>query len=262
MIRHLRRIFSGQKAEDARRKELSELKENISQSFAKIKADNEEQKRWINHLHANHKDMHAKHSLLTEFHQNHERTHAKDVEHLNRWIQHLHDVQRKQEEDTKKLEDNISFAFEKYNTYLIDLFKTVHELKTAKETASADVTERLGMRLDVQERQDISSNIPFETVESENTAQEETFTDTPVKHYANVLTHSEKKIIGELCKTTHKLSYNDLAMLTNLSSSTIKNHICHIKNKAFPLEEMNDANGIKRYYVPENIKNVLLSKSI
>lgn len=258
MIRHIKRLFSKKKNEVSQ-KELQDLKTNISASFAKIKSDNEEQKRWINYLHTNHKEMNSKHSLLSEYQQNHERTHTKDVEHLNRWITHLQDVQKKHETDTKKLEENISFAFEKYNTYLIDLFKTVHELKIANETPS-NAQERLEPRLDVTTGSKVSSNIDVSSIDEQKTTLE--MTDSPVKHYANVLTRSEKKIIGELCNTKHKLSYKDLAMLTNLSSSTIKNHICHIKNKAFPIEELNDNNGIKRYYVPENIKNVLLSKTI
>jgi predicted transcriptional regulator len=83
-----------------------------------------------------------------------------------------------------------------------------------------------------------------------------------ISELSEKLTKSEKLIIAHLTNTNQKLSYKDLSMLMDVSTSTIKSHICNIKNKGFPLKETNEIGSIKRYYISENMKEILLSKTI
>ncbi|MFP4190203.1 MAG: helix-turn-helix transcriptional regulator [Candidatus Woesearchaeota archaeon] len=76
------------------------------------------------------------------------------------------------------------------------------------------------------------------------------------------MTRSEKRVLAELCKTELKLSYKDLAVTLEVSPNTAKNHMCHIRNKGFPIKEYDDAKGVKRFYVPDNMKKILLSKNV
>jgi biotin operon repressor/chaperonin cofactor prefoldin len=260
MIRHIKQLFSRKKS--VSKKELEYLKENIAYSFNTIRSDIEEQKKWINHLHSSHKDLHALSSVLDDKHKHHQRVHNKDIENLNKWVTHLHDSTKKQEDAMREMESNLSMAFEKYNQYLVDLYKIVMDLKTTNAQPSTDAHSRPETRLDAQVstqtaenyNQPIMSNQPLpESVDEEL---------SPLEKYSKILTRSEKNIIAEMCNTSQKLSYKDLAMVTNLSSNTVKNHICHIKNKGFPIHEKNDRSGIKRYFVPDNIRNVLLAKNM
>lgn len=260
MIRHIKKLFSSKKdISIVSKKELDSLKSNIMVSFSNIKQDSQEQKRWINHLYNNHKELESLQTMLKENHHSHEKTHLKDIDNINKWVTHLHETSKTQDENIKRLEENVANAFEKYNKYLIDLFKIVSELKNSQEDQAKNSVketqkrEKTSPRLELTEEQSYSEPETFDMEEEE---------ETPIKHYAKILTRAEKNVIAELCRTNQKLSYKDLAMLTNLSTSTIKNHICHIKNKSFPIKEANDRNGVKRYYVPENIKKVLLSKTM
>ncbi|MFW6230654.1 MAG: hypothetical protein ACOC32_01375 [Nanoarchaeota archaeon] len=252
MIRHIRKLFRPR--DQLAKKDLEKLKDNIAYSFSNMKGDIEEQKKWINYLHTNHKDLHASHQVLHGKHDHHQKIHHTDITNINRWIQHLHDTSRKQEEALQNLENNISQAFDKYNKYLVDLFRVVNDLSTTKQQTTIDVQTRPETRLDAQESashmQDYNSSMIFEDEKP------------PIEHYATILTRAEKNVLAELVNTSQKLSYKDIAMVSNLSANTVKNHVCHIKNKGFPIKELTDRNGIKRYFVPENIKKVLVTKRI
>lgn len=263
MIRHIKRLFS--RRNNVSKKDLEYLKENIAYSFNNMRKDIVDQKKWINHIHSGHKDLHALSNVLDEKYKHHQRVHNKDIDNLNKWISHLHETTKKQETAMREMEGNLSMAFEKYNQYLVDLYKVVMDLKTTNTQQSTDAQVRPSVRLDDQVvaqtqenyNQAIMTNQPLpEQVLPQNEDL------SPLEKYSKILTRSEKNIIAEMCNTSQKLSYKDLAMVTNLSSNTVKNHICHIKNKGFPIHEKNDRNGIKRYFVPENIRNVLVAKNI
>ncbi|MFW5852934.1 MAG: helix-turn-helix transcriptional regulator, partial [Nanoarchaeota archaeon] len=177
------------------------------------------------------------------------------------------DTSKKQNELLRDLENNISLAFEKYNKYLIDLYRVVSEIKENKTTyvsraqTSSDVYSRPETRLDDQKMIEERKNEEY-IYRKEEKEEQNKESKPPLEHYSDILTRSEKNILGELCNTSQKLSYKDIAVMTGVSSNTVKNHICHIKAKGFPIQEINDGNGIKRYYVSDNIRKVLLSKTI
>ena len=272
MIRHIRNLIRSRK-DDSLKRELSHVKENVIHSFSNIKKDIQEQKKWIDHLHSNHKQIDSLYSLLHDKHNHHQKIHARDVDNINRWISHLSETSKKQDAALKDLEANISLAFDKYNKYLIDIYRVVVDMKSGNNTQNLDdhgrVYGRLQTRLDDQNRLESKEN--YDSVitpasadkVSKATKKKDTNDEkAPLEHYSNVLTRSEKNILAELCNTSHKLSYKDLAVMTGVSSNTVKNHICHIKNKGFPIQETNDRSGVKRYFVQNNIKKVLLSKTI
>lgn len=280
MIKHIRNLIKSRK-DDSLKRELSHVKENVVRSFSNIKKDMEDQKKWIDHLHSNHKQIDSLYSLLHDKHNHHQKIHVRDIDNINRWIAHLNETSKKQEGALKELETNISLAFDKYNKYLIDIYRVVVDMKSKTPIQNLDAHgrahSRLQTRLDAQDElgrgesydgvitktgSELNS-IPVAVSDRKGAALKETKdVKAPLEHYSNVLTRSEKNILAELCNTSHKLSYKDLAVMTGVSSNTVKNHICHIKNKGFPIKETNDRSGVKRYFVQDNIKKVLLSKTM
>ena len=262
MIRHIKNFLSKRNSgnEEFLKKDLHSLKSNVSQSFLNMKQDMEYQKKWIEHLHSSHKQIDNLHSLLHDKHNHHQKVHAKDIENINKWIDHLHLSYKNQELALKDLERNVSVALENYNKYLVDIYRVVVDIKTnySNNTPISIVNGRQDERLDVKESYELESNNSIYESDSNQFESDR----PPLEHYSNVLTRSEKNILAELCNTSHKLSYKDLSMVTGVSPSTIKNHICHIKNKGFPIHEINDKSGVKRYFVQDNIKKVLLSKTM
>ena len=272
MIKHIKKLFmnNNTSAESHMKKDLTHFKDNVISSFSNLKKDMEYQRKWIEHLHSSHKQIDSLHSVLHDKHNHHQKVHARDIDNINKWISHLHDTSKRHESAIKELETNISLAFDNYNRYLIDVYKAVVDIKHKNNQNSDDhgrVYGRTQTRLDDQKMslEDKNHNgvitKKVEALKGGQLSDERTEKPT-LEHYSEVLTRSEKNILAELCNTSQKLSYKDLAVMTGVSSNTVKNHICHIKNKGFPIKEQNDRNGIKRYFVQDSIKKVLLSKTI
>ena len=73
---------------------------------------------------------------------------------------------------------------------------------------------------------------------------------------------TEKAILWILLNTDMNLSYEDLAAMLGKEKSTIRGQINAIKQKSETLiQETIEANGKKRLYVPENIKEQMLKKT-
>jgi predicted transcriptional regulator len=70
----------------------------------------------------------------------------------------------------------------------------------------------------------------------------------------------ERAIVWVLLNTDEKLSCEDISVLTNKDKSTIRGQLNSIKNKSEILEEAMEKNGKKRYFIPEKMKELLLSK--
>jgi len=70
----------------------------------------------------------------------------------------------------------------------------------------------------------------------------------------------ERAIVWVLLNTDEKLSCEDISVLTNKENSTIRGQLNSIKNKSEILEEAIEKNGKKRYFIPEKVKELLLSK--
>ncbi|MFP4117811.1 MAG: helix-turn-helix transcriptional regulator [Candidatus Woesearchaeota archaeon] len=265
MIDKLRNIFNRRK-EEKMSKELTSLKSNVLQSFRHIKKDMDEQKRWIEFLHSNHKELKDGHSVLHDKHNHHQEVHAKDIDNINRWVNHLHEVSKDQEKYMKDLEKSITMAFERYNKYLVDLYRIIAEKTQRIDEGGADhgrPQTRLGAQGGNMEDQNYNKNIIQEKYEKRQERHNED-NDNPksLSYYSEALTRSEKRVLAELCKTDLKLSYKDLAVTLEVSPNTAKNHMCHIRNKGFPIKEYDDAKGVKRFYVPDNMKKILLSKNV
>lgn len=75
------------------------------------------------------------------------------------------------------------------------------------------------------------------------------------------LTMMERGIVWALVNSETKLSYEDLAIVLGKDKSTIRGQINMIKQKCNGLiEESREANGKKRVYIPEEMRQIILKK--
>lgn len=75
------------------------------------------------------------------------------------------------------------------------------------------------------------------------------------------LTLMERGIVWALVNAETKLSYEDLAIVLGKDKSTIRGQINMIKQKCEGLiEESREANGKKRVYIPEEMRQIILKK--
>ena len=73
---------------------------------------------------------------------------------------------------------------------------------------------------------------------------------------------TERAILWVLLNTDMRLSYDDLAAMLGKERSTVRGQINSIKQKSEGLlEEVVEANGKKRVYIPEEIKEKMLKKT-
>lgn len=73
------------------------------------------------------------------------------------------------------------------------------------------------------------------------------------------LTVMERAIVWALLNADMRLSYEDLAALLGKDKSTIRGQINTIKQKSDGLiEEFREANGKKRLFIPENMRNMVI----
>jgi predicted transcriptional regulator len=76
------------------------------------------------------------------------------------------------------------------------------------------------------------------------------------------LTTAERELLFIFIESSQKLTYKDLSVNYGRSPSTIKNMVLRLKSKGLPLIEVADADGVKRYYLEEHMKKLLVSKKI
>jgi predicted transcriptional regulator len=75
------------------------------------------------------------------------------------------------------------------------------------------------------------------------------------------LTVMERAIVWALLNSEMKLSYEDLSVMLGKNKSTIRGQINAIKQKSEGLiEESSEANGKKRVFIPEEMKQIILKK--
>jgi biotin operon repressor len=253
MIRLIKKFLGTD--EDSLEKDINSLKKNVKASFNNLKEDIKKQKDWINHLYKSHNTLSHMHHSIKSDHANHKNTHNKDIDNINKWITHLHKNQGDYDKAFRSLETSVRSAFNTYNKYLIDIYQVVHELK-------GDIKEHKEETKSVSKQTIIENNNNHNNIQIEEKKHTENKKDFLLSDLSKKLTRSEKILIATLTNTDKKLSYKDLSVILNLSVSTIKNHVCSIKNKGFPLMEYNDDGNIKRHFISENMRKILLSKHI
>lgn len=76
------------------------------------------------------------------------------------------------------------------------------------------------------------------------------------------LTLMERAIVWALVNSETKLSYEDLSVVLGKDKSTIRGQINTIKQKSEGLiEESREANGKKRVYIPEEMRQIILKNA-
>ena len=99
-----------------------------------------------------------------------------------------------------------------------------------------------------------------QTADYKQTAVEGVQTGVQMGFLSNLST-MERAIVWVLLNTDMKLSCEDIAAILNKEKSTIRGQINAIKQKSEGMiEEAIEKNGKKRYFVSEDVKDMLLSK--
>ena len=164
-----------------------------------------------------------------------------DFKKISDWIIHLNS---KDNEHDGKISD--------LNTRLNSLETEVDELKTFISFFS----NRMSKQLFKQEQTGVVKQTGVEGVQT----RVQTAVQTAILGNLSVM---ERAIVWVLLNNTDKdmkLSCEDIAALLNKDRSTIRGQLNAIKNKSDILAETIEKNGKKRYHVPENAKEILLSK--
>lgn len=163
----------------------------------------------------------------------------KDLDHVGKWIKHLHsekDLHKKDLEDLKEILSTVQEDLEvlKNMAFINQSLKPNKVFKTAvgvfdKQTAVG------GVQTAVQ-----------------------TGVQTP---FFDQFSTIERSTIWVLLNTDMKLSYEDIAAILGKEKTTIRGQINSIKQKSGELiQEIIEKSGKKRIFIPEEIKEKLVKK--
>lgn len=162
-----------------------------------------------------------------------------------------------------ELESNIVSLEKSLSIQFAELNKSIGSLTLALKYAQISSNIAKNPRLDASKRE--SEN---EMSDSELTSNGveinavKPYVPVTVRQIAYKLTAAEKEILTILMSTNQKLSYKDIAVNYERSISTVKNTICRLKNKGIQLQEQSSSDGMKRYFLEDNYKRILLSQKI
>jgi len=161
----------------------------------------------------------------------------KDFNKVGQWIKHLDDKHVSHKDDISKINDQ-----------LLAIQNDLIELKDFVSFFGPQMSNTLS-------KQGSQAGIKHATPMSVQTGAQ-TGVQTDV---LDNLTVMERAIVWALLNADMRLSYEDLAALLGKDKSTIRGQINTIKQKNDGLiEEFREANGKKRLFIPENMRNMVI----
>ena len=174
-------------------------------------------------------------------------------------------------EDTKKGFESVKKDINSVSGWIkhLDSEKNMQkmELGEIKKTLSSMNEEIEGLKNVISIMNDLKSNRVFRTPKQVFDKQTgvyavqtgvQTGVQTPNLDQFSV---TERALLWVLLNSDMKLSYDDLAAILGKERSTIRGHLNRIKQKSEIVEEIVEANGKKRVFIPEVIKEKLLKKA-
>ena len=167
-----------------------------------------------------------------------------DMEKIGKWIKHLHEGDKQLFEISDTLKD---------------------ELSTIKDELS-EIRESISLAVEQQRNKQLFKKLPVVGKQTAVEAvQEGVQTAVQTGNYYEILkslSGSERLVVFALLNTENnmKLSYEDLALLLGKERATLRGQINAIKQKSEGMiEEALEKTGKKRYFVADEVKDMLLS---
>jgi hypothetical protein len=161
----------------------------------------------------------------------------KDFNKVGEWIAHLDEKQKTDSEDLKALKDQLYSIQED----LIEIKDFVSffgpQLSRGASKQPQTMSNKQAPGLDVQTA--VQTAVQTDVLEN--------------------LTIMERAIVWALINSDMRLSYEDIAAMLGKDKSTVRGQINTIKQKCEGLiEEAREANGKKRLFIPENMRNLVI----
>ncbi len=161
----------------------------------------------------------------------------KDFNKVGEWIKHLDDKHTSHEGEISEIKEQ-----------LLNIHEDLIELK--------DFVSFFGPQLSNGLSKQPSQSVVKQSVPSDVQTLVQTGVQTDI---LDNLTVMERAIVWALLNADMRLSYEDLAALLGKDKSTIRGQINTVKQKnANIIMESREANGKKRLYIPDEIRNVII----
>ena len=169
-----------------------------------------------------------------------------DIKKASEWITHLNSRSNKQETDVSEINERLS---------------TIENELSEIKTFISFFDSRISKQLFKQRQTGVYKQTAVQGVQT--AVQTGVYgVQTAVQNaFLGNLSVMERAIVWVLLNTDMKLSYEDISTILNKDKATIRGQINAIKQKSEGIvEEAIEPNGKKRYYINEDMKDMLLSK--
>ena len=166
-----------------------------------------------------------------------------DIDKISQWVTHLHGQDLTRERDFSSIKEDLS-----------SMKNEIFELRDLVSSITGEASKGLFTT-------PLNSRRKQTTVDSVQTPVQ-----TPVQtanfYGISNLSVTERAIVWLLANSELKLSYDDIAAMLGKTKSTIRGQINSIKQKSEGLIfEGIEKNGMKRVYMPQEIKEKILKKT-
>lgn len=165
-----------------------------------------------------------------------------DMDKISQWVTHLHGQDLNRENDVSSIKEELS-----------SVKSDISELKDLVSSLTGEMSERVFTT-------PINSKRKQTAVEGVQTGVQ-----TPVQtanfYGISNLSVTERAIVWLLANSELKLSYDDIAAMLGKTKSTVRGQINSVRQKSEGLIlEAVEKNGMKRVYMPEEVKEKMLKK--
>jgi chromosome segregation ATPase len=204
---------------------LSSLKENVKESFTKVKEDIEEQAKWIKHIYDDlkgHKDdVHG-----------HLKSHKSHLENVGEWINYLHESNKQLKKEMAALEKNlytnIRQDFVLFNKQLLQSIKTHY---------SSMNIERLHDKIEELEKK-VHELGAVEHQKLEHFSQPES------SEQKNTLNNTQRQILNLLYDSSIPLDYETISKKLNISVISARVYVKKLRDLGIGIETVNSGRKV------------------
>jgi hypothetical protein len=210
---------------------IDSFADSVANHLNVLKHDMNLQKKWVDYLHSISNKIH-------EMHNDHKELTKKDINHVKSWINQLYKSQSKQENDIKRLENDILKLINKYKTTFENLQSKIVLIETNNKKNSDELKINLTNLINEKLKETHNKLDSFEKNLEESKITQNNSSKIMSNIQNTMFTNPERKLLNLLLNLPDPVSYSKIAEMTGNSVNTVRVVMNSLKKKDVVEENM------------------------